>query len=90
MLEVDYFRRPAFSGSLVVAFAAYFGVFSIFFLTALYLQMVLGYTAFRHGLALRPHGARDDPGLDLRRAAGWPDRGRGCPWSWAAWPRGRA
>lgn len=47
MLKVDYMRRPAFSGSLIVAFAAYFGVFSIFFLTALYLQIVLGYTAFR-------------------------------------------
>jgi hypothetical protein len=30
-----------------LAFATYFGVFSIFFLTALYLQIVLGYTAFR-------------------------------------------
>jgi EmrB/QacA subfamily drug resistance transporter len=47
MLRVDYFRKPAFSGSLTVAFATYFGVFSIFFLTALYLQVVLGYTAFR-------------------------------------------
>jgi EmrB/QacA subfamily drug resistance transporter len=47
MLEVRYFRKAAFSGSLFVAFATYFGVFSIFFLTALYLQVVLGYTAFR-------------------------------------------
>ena len=47
MLKVDYFRKPSFSGSMTVAFAAYFGVFSIFFLTALYLQVVLGYTAFR-------------------------------------------
>ncbi|MFH0916863.1 MAG: MFS transporter [bacterium] len=47
MLNVGYFRRLPFSGSLVVAFATYFGVFSIFFLTALYLQVVLGYTAFR-------------------------------------------
>jgi EmrB/QacA subfamily drug resistance transporter len=47
MLKIDYFRKPAFSGSMTVAFAAYFGVFSIFFLTALYLQVVLGYTAFR-------------------------------------------
>lgn len=45
MFKVDYLRRPAFSGSLLVAFAAYFGVFSIFFLTALYLQVVLGYSA---------------------------------------------
>ena len=47
MLDVSYFRRLPFSGSLVVAFATYFGVFSIFFLTALYLQIVLGYTAYR-------------------------------------------
>ncbi len=47
MLEVDYFRKPAFSGSLFVAFCTYFGVFSIFFLTALYLQIVLAYSAFR-------------------------------------------
>jgi EmrB/QacA subfamily drug resistance transporter len=47
MLEVRYFRKAAFSGSLFVAFATYFGVFSIFFLTALYLQVVLGYTAYR-------------------------------------------
>ena len=47
MLEVAYFKRLPFSGSLVVAFATYFGVFSIFFLTALYLQIVLAYSAFR-------------------------------------------
>ena len=47
MLDVRYFRKPAFSGSLSVAFAAYFGVFSIFFLTALYLQVVVGYSAYR-------------------------------------------
>ena len=47
ILEIGYFRRMPFSGSLFVAFATYFGVFSIFFLTALYLQIVLGYSAFR-------------------------------------------
>jgi EmrB/QacA subfamily drug resistance transporter len=47
MLRVQYLRKPAFAGSLAVAFATYFGVFSIFFLTALYLQVVLGYTAYR-------------------------------------------
>ncbi len=47
MLEVKYFRRAPFSGSLTVAFATYFGVFSIFFLTAIYLQVVLHYSAFR-------------------------------------------
>jgi EmrB/QacA subfamily drug resistance transporter len=47
MLKVSYFRRAPFTGSLFVAFCTYFGVFSIFFLTALYLQVVLGYSAFR-------------------------------------------
>jgi hypothetical protein len=47
MLRVDYFKRLPFSGSLCVAFATYFGVFSIFFLTALYLQIVEDYSAFR-------------------------------------------
>ena len=47
MLNVSYLRKPAFSGSLTVAFAAYFGIFSIFFLTALYLQVVQAYTAYR-------------------------------------------
>jgi EmrB/QacA subfamily drug resistance transporter len=47
IVEVGYFRRLPFSGSLLVAFATYFGVFSIFFLTALYLQIVQGYTAYR-------------------------------------------
>ncbi len=47
VLNVNYFRRLPFSGSLFVAFCTYFGVFSIFFLTALYLQIVLGYSAFR-------------------------------------------
>lgn len=46
MLRVQYMRKPGFSGALAVAFATYFGVFSIFFLTALYLQVVLGYTAY--------------------------------------------
>lgn len=47
MLNVRYFRKTPFSGSLFVAFATYFGVFSIFFLTALYLQIVVGYSAYR-------------------------------------------
>lgn len=47
MMKVSYFRKPAFTGSMIVAFATYFGVFSIFFLVALYLQIVLGYSAYR-------------------------------------------
>ena len=47
MLDVKYFRRPGFSGAMAVAFAAYFGIFSIFFFTALYLQVVVGYSGYR-------------------------------------------
>jgi EmrB/QacA subfamily drug resistance transporter len=54
LLDIDYLRKPAFSGSLAVAFAAYFGVFSIFFLTALYLQLVIGYSAYRTAALFAP------------------------------------
>lgn len=47
ILDMTFLRRPAFSGALWVAFATYFGIFSIFFLTALYLQIALGYSAYR-------------------------------------------
>ncbi len=47
ILDMSYLRRAPFSGSLAVAFATYFGIFSIFFLTALYLQIVVGYSAYR-------------------------------------------
>jgi EmrB/QacA subfamily drug resistance transporter len=54
LLDVRYLRRPPFSGSLAVAFAAYFGVFSIFFLTALYLQLVIGYSPYRTAALFGP------------------------------------
>lgn len=57
MLDMRYLRKPAFSGALVVAFAAYFGVFSIFFFTALYLQEVVGYSAYRIATLFLPMAA---------------------------------
>ena len=57
MLQVKYFRRPPFSGSLTVAFATYFGVFSIFFLTAIYLQVVVHYSALRLAVLFLPMAA---------------------------------
>ncbi len=54
MLNVRYMKKPAFSGSLAVAFATYFGVFSIFFLTALYLQVVVEYSAYRTAVLFIP------------------------------------
>ena len=46
-LRLSILRRPSFSGAFV-AFAAYFGIFSIFFFTALYLQVVIGYSGLSH------------------------------------------
>ena len=47
MLDLRYVREPAVGGPLLVAFATYFGIFAIFFFTALYLQEVVGYSGFR-------------------------------------------
>jgi EmrB/QacA subfamily drug resistance transporter len=44
MLDLRYFRDPAFSNALFAAVAIYFGVFSIFFLTALYLDVLVGFS----------------------------------------------
>ncbi|HLN17410.1 MAG TPA: MFS transporter [Acidimicrobiales bacterium] len=47
MLDLKFFRRPAFAGSNFVAFATYFGTFSIFFFTALYVEVVGNTTPFQ-------------------------------------------
>jgi EmrB/QacA subfamily drug resistance transporter len=57
MLDLRYFRRAPFSGALAVAFATYFGVFSIFFFTALYLQVVVGFSALRVAALFLPMAA---------------------------------
>ncbi len=40
VLDVRFFQRPPFAGSTIVAFTTYFGIFSIFFFVALYLEVV--------------------------------------------------
>ncbi len=50
VLNVRYFTRPAFAGSSIIAFTAYFGTFAIFFMVALYLQVVVSVSPL--GLAL--------------------------------------
>ncbi len=57
MLDLRYFRLPAFSSALAVAFAVYFGIFSIFFFTALYLEEVAGYSGYRAAGAFGPMAA---------------------------------
>ncbi len=57
LLDLTMFRRPPFAGSTWVAFATYFGVFSIFFFTALYLQVVVGQSPYRTALDFVPMAA---------------------------------
>jgi EmrB/QacA subfamily drug resistance transporter len=57
MLDLSLFRLPPFSGSNFVAFAAYFGTFSIFFFTALYLQVVVGNSAYQIAVDFLPMAA---------------------------------
>jgi predicted MFS family arabinose efflux permease len=57
ILDFSVFRRLPFSGSVFVAFAAYFGTFSIFFFTALYLQVVVNASAYATAIAFIPMAA---------------------------------
>lgn len=54
MLDLAYFRSPRFTGAIVVAFVLFFGIFSIFFFTALYLSAVIGYSPDRIALEFAP------------------------------------
>ena len=47
MLDLRAVRTPIVASSLFAAFAVYFGVFAIFFFTALYLDLGLGYSGER-------------------------------------------
>ncbi|APE35108.1 MFS transporter [Nocardia mangyaensis] len=57
MLDLHYVRLPAVRSALVVAFAVYFGIFSIFFFTALYLQVMQGYSGARTATVFAPMAA---------------------------------
>jgi MFS family permease len=47
MLDLRYFKAPIVRSALFAAFAVYFGVFAIFFLTALYLDIGLQYSGWQ-------------------------------------------
>ncbi|MFC4376113.1 MFS transporter [Nocardia halotolerans] len=57
MLEFRYLRLPGVRSALVVAFAVYFGIFSIFFFTALYLQVMQSYSGARTATVFAPMAA---------------------------------
>ncbi|MHB8244100.1 MAG: MFS transporter [Acidimicrobiales bacterium] len=54
ILNVRFFRNGAFAGSTFVAFATYFGVFSIFFFVALYLEVVGSQSGYKVALDFLP------------------------------------
>ncbi len=54
VLDVRFFSRPAFAGSTIVAFTSYFGIFSIFFFVALYLEVVGSTSPFALALDFIP------------------------------------
>ncbi|MHB1928317.1 MAG: MFS transporter [Acidimicrobiales bacterium] len=54
LLDLRYLRVPAFSTANVAAFCTYFATFSIFFFTALYLDEVVGDSAFDIALTFLP------------------------------------
>lgn len=54
VFDFRYLRLPPVRSALVVAFAVYFGVFSIFFFTALYLQVMIHYSAERTAAVFVP------------------------------------
>lgn len=57
MLDLDYLKQAAVGSALFVAFAVYFGIFSIFFFTALYLDIVVGYSGWQMAGVFGPMAA---------------------------------
>ncbi len=54
MLDLSLFRKPAFVGASIAAFALSVSIFSMFLYLTLYLQNVLGYSALEAGLRFLP------------------------------------
>ncbi len=54
MLDLALFRRPAFAGASLVAFAVSASIFAMFLYLTLYIQDVLGYSPLQAGLRFLP------------------------------------
>ena len=50
VLRLEYFRNPTFTAANVVAFAVNLSVFSVFFFTALYLQLITDFSGYEIAL----------------------------------------
>jgi len=57
VLDPKLFKEPAITGSNFAAFASYFGIFSIFFFTALYLQVVANASPYQTAIDFLPMAA---------------------------------
>jgi EmrB/QacA subfamily drug resistance transporter len=57
LIDLRFFRSPAFSGAAVVSVCAFVALAGFLFLNTLYLQDVRGYSALHAGLALVPMAA---------------------------------
>ncbi len=68
MVALSMFRSRVFSGGTVTMMLWAFGVFGIYFFTAIYLQNVLGFSPTKAGLAFVPMA------LAWRCSPGWPGR----------------
>jgi predicted MFS family arabinose efflux permease len=54
MLDLSLFRKPAFAGASIAAFALSASMFSMFLYLTLYIQNILGYTPLQSGLRFLP------------------------------------
>lgn len=54
MIKPSYFGLRTFTGSIIIAFASYFSIFSIFFFVALYLEIIQAVSALRLALDFLP------------------------------------
>jgi EmrB/QacA subfamily drug resistance transporter len=54
MMPLGFFRIPAFSAGVTVAFSVSLGMFAAFFFLSLYLQAIRGYSAFEAGVRFLP------------------------------------
>src|SRR5204862_4872723 len=50
VLQLDFFRIGTFTGATAVGFATSFGLFAVFFFSALYLQVVANFSGWRIAL----------------------------------------
>src|SRR5215468_6296756 len=57
MVDLTLFRSPVFAGGTTVMMMWAFGIFGIYFFTSIYLQVILGFSPTKAGLAFVPMAA---------------------------------